>query len=834
MKSALSLRVSILFAAIFFWANPSHAQGIIYVTSLEDKISGTGGCSLKEAIYSANFDDNVAVLGYSNPFFKDGDPTPDNPTLIRTQCAPGNGDDRIVLPSGYLLQLSQISQDESHYLGRTATPLITSNITIEGAGATLQAVPDTTEDCFLFVLNGPPCSLSFRAFSVGSTGNLTIKNLTLKGFLAQGGNGGAGGGGGGMGAGGVIYVQGGQLTVENSTFDSNEAIGGTGGTPQQIPDPFRGGYYAPAGGGGGGLSGNGGPPGYSGCAVEGVAPQAGGGGGGGAVDDAGNGGGCEFKSVGGYAGGTLGTHCGGWGGGQSLDPLSNDVNGKDGMCLGGGGGGAADGFFVSGNGGKGQYGGGGGAGANGGGDGNDAGFGGGGGAGWTGFFGGTRGGKGGFGGGGGAAEDGHVGGGHPGVGGAFAGDAHKFNGGGGAGLGGAIFNDSGAIFIQNSTFSGNVAVRGNGGGAGTPDAADNGADAGAAIFSNNGSTVLQHVTISGNETTGSGGGVYIYQDPNLQAPTSLSIYNSIIAHNGAGFAATNECVVSGSSVTTDGSGNLILDNGSCPGVASGSDPNLGPLQNNGGLTPTMAIPKSSPAFNAADPFHATNRDQRNIFRPQVGVPDIGAFELCVAANPLFPPCEVPTVTNPDPLAILTMVATPLTGGTTNPTPGTHPVLLGSVSVIRAIPTAGNTFLGWLGTVTDPTNPLTTVIMDHDQTVTAQFSGLTTTISGNITGKSGPANARDWTLSLTNSGPAGADAIIPSFTLLQTFGANCTPHISGAFPLTVPTLSAGQTGFADVLLDFTGCAANARFTATFTFSANNGTVTGNVVRTNQFE
>jgi CSLREA domain-containing protein len=61
MKSALSSRVIILFAAIFFWANPSHAQGIIYVTSLEDKIGGTGGCSLKEAIYSANFDDNVAI-----------------------------------------------------------------------------------------------------------------------------------------------------------------------------------------------------------------------------------------------------------------------------------------------------------------------------------------------------------------------------------------------------------------------------------------------------------------------------------------------------------------------------------------------------------------------------------------------------------------------------------------------------------------------------------------------------------------------------------------------------------------------------------------------------
>jgi hypothetical protein len=379
-----------------------------------------------------------------------------------------------------------------------------------------------------------------------------------------------------------------------------------------------------------------------------------------------------------------------------------------------------------------------------------------------------------------------------------------------------------------------VAVRGNGGGAGTPDAAANGADAGAAIFSYNGSTVLQHVTISGNESTGGGGGVYIYQDPASQAPTSFSVYNSIIANNGAGFSAPNECVVNGPSIATDGSGNLFLDNENCPGIVSGSNPNLGPLQNNGGLTPTMAISKTSPAFNAADPAHGLNRDQRNVYRPQAGGYDIGAYEACVSVNPALPPCEQPTVINPDPLAILTMVATPLTGGITNPAPGIHPVPLDSVSVIQAIPTPGNTFLGWLGTVTDPTNPLTTVIMDHDQTITAQFSGLTTTIFGNIITKAGPSNARDWTLSLTDNGPAGAAAIIPSFALAQTSGSACSPQITSAFPLNVGTLQPGQTGTADVVIDFTGCASTARFTATFTYSANNGTVNGTVVRTNQFQ
>jgi hypothetical protein len=808
-----SLRFAICAAillASLIGVHPAKAQGIIYVTSLKDKITETGGCSLQEAIFSANLDNNVAIDKYD----LDG-----TPHVITTQCAKGQGDDTIVLPSGATLLLGTVVDDPDNPTGPAATPMITSHITIEAAGSTLQYAPNlNTPPCQFFTFPYP-CVYSLRLFAIASNGYLKLNNANVKGFLVRGGNGGWNGGGAGMGAGGAIFVRAGTLEVTNSTFSGNGVIGGDALTFNNDP-----------GGGGGGLAGWGGP---GSCAFQ-IGAEGNGGGGGGARgfgtgSCVGGGGGTVYD---GLTDGTGAFACGGGGGGSVEHP--DQISGLDAPCAGGGGGGGANRLTSSGDGGKGAYGGGGGGGGALGGNGGDGGFGGGGGGGWTGFFGGTRGGKGGFGAGGGSVEDGHVGGGHPGVGGAFGGDANKFNGGGGAGLGGAIFNDSGYVFVQDSTFNGNFATRGNGGGAGTTGAADNGADAGAAIFSYHGSTTLQHVTISGNETTGGGGGVYIYQDPNLQAPTSLSIYNSIIANNGGAFAGPAECMINGTSVSSDGSGNLILDNGNCPGVVSGSDPNLGPLKNNGGLTPTMAIAKTSAAFNAADPSHATNRDQRNIYRPQAGGYDIGAFELCVAANPLFPPCDVPVVINPDPLAILTMVAAPLSGGTTNPAPGNHAVLLNSVSVIQAIPTPGNTFLGWLGTVTDATNPITTVIMDQDKTITAQFSGLTTTLSGNITAKSGPSNARDWTLSLTDNGPAGAAAIIPSFTLVQTFGTACTPHINSAFPLAVPTLLAGQTGSADVLIDFTGCAPTARFTATFTYSANNGTVSGSVVRSNQFQ
>ncbi len=105
-------------------------------------------------------------------------------------------------------------------------------MTIEGNGSTLQ-------------WNGPQHA---RAFSIAAGGDLTIRNMYIKGFTAKGGDGGSGGGGG-LGAGGAIYVEGGRLTVENSTFDFNRAIGGIG----SVRALLLGG-----GGGGGGLGGNGG------------------------------------------------------------------------------------------------------------------------------------------------------------------------------------------------------------------------------------------------------------------------------------------------------------------------------------------------------------------------------------------------------------------------------------------------------------------------------------------------------------------------------------------------------------------------------------------------
>ena len=813
------MALSVLAALVSLPAGRAQAQSIIYVTSLDDTIGAGKGCTLKEAVYSANFADNIAIAGY------DGQA---NPQYVTTQCVPGSSSNIIVLPTGTTpptLVLHSRDQDLNDPAGPAVLPVVTSNILIEGNGVTLQYSPCNYPGVDNF---GKPCPgiTDFNRLAVvGPTGNLTLLDLTVIGFAVHGGNAGAyagseGGGGGGLGAGGAVYVKGGKLTVQDCTFEGNSAVGGDGST---LTDPTQN-----AGGGGGGVYGSGGIGSF-------CSPDCGGsGGGGGGSFTAGLGADADGGPGGGLVSLATGESVCGGAGGEAGGKLSAGTPGQDATCDGGGGGGGSWGFLGSGNGGSGKYGGGGGGGASSGGNGGNGGFGGGGGAGATGSFGGTRGGSGGFGGGGGQAEDGTVSGaGHPGVGGKFGGDANSSDGGGGGALGGAIFNDSGTMLIQNSTFNGNIVTRGNGGSYGTP--ADNGADAGAAIFSYNGSTTLQEVTISGNESTGPLGGVYIYQDPNNPQPTTFNLWDTLIADNGGNLDAPDECTVDGSSIAMSASGNLIVDNNNCGGVATANDPGLQPLANNGGLTPTMAITKFSAAFDAADPSVALEYDQRGVYRPQAGGYDIGAYEVCVPANHIEAPCQMGPQQQPPIEVTLNIQAVPATGGTTDPAPGAHGIILDSVVVLHATPTPGNSFLGWTGPVADPSNPTTTVIMNQSQNVTAQFTTLTTTIAGNIAAKSGQANARVWILSLYDNGPAGAgNAIIPSFTLVQTAGAACTPVVNTGFPLAVGTINAGQTGTASVQIDFSGCAASSRFTATFTYSANNGTVSGSVVRTNQFE
>jgi hypothetical protein len=588
-----------------------HAGSVIAVTTTEQKIGGPGGCSLQEAILAANHD--------SSSFTAPGN----DAVVINTACAAGNGDDIIVLAPG-TYPMTNVVDDADNEMGATATPKITSPMIIEGRGALLMRF-----------------SLApMRAFAVGEGGSLDLREVHVQGFAARGGNG-ARGGGGGMGAGGAIFVHGGTLLVQWSTFEGNTATGGNGSTGNQ----FDG-----AGGGGGGIGGSGGLP----------EAQAHGGGGGGSRGNGGD----SIYLYGGGGGGTVGDappygvggyRCGGAGGySNALIPFTEE-DGHDGCAGGGGGGGAArdsspGGSLLtqSGTGGAGGYGGGGGGGGWDLGDGGQGGFGGGGGSGPAfnipGDWFGAGGGDGGFGGGGGAGPGGDVFG-EPGDGGTFGGNARDVAGGGGAGLGGAIFGHGADIEIRNSTFTGNAAVRGVGG-VGGGDTGQNGADAGGAIFTVAGSLTIRNSTIAGNESTGDGAGVVVYR-PTTGDTTTLRMYNTIVANN----TGHDECFVLGG-VDRNGSNNLItphpLDDNrtECLGITLTGDPMLGPLQLNWpGRTPTMALWPGSPAIDAGGLLDATPDDQRGVARPQMVTADIGAYEYAPGLD-TTPPVAAPTTAPP--------------------------------------------------------------------------------------------------------------------------------------------------------------------------------------------
>jgi CSLREA domain-containing protein len=118
--------------------------------------------------------------------------------------------------------------------------------------------------------------------------------------------------------------------------------------------------------------------------------------------------------------------------------------------------------------------------------------------------------------------------------------------------------------------------------------------------------------IGGGSSNGTGGGIH---------QNAGHIANTIIASNGIG----GNCELA--SFTDDGH-NLALSDSTCPGFTVG-DPNLGPLQDNGGPTKTMAISAPSAALDQLPSTGAScaATDQRGLARPQGLACDIGAFEL---------------------------------------------------------------------------------------------------------------------------------------------------------------------------------------------------------------
>ena len=163
--------------------------------------------------------------------------------------------------------------------------------------------------------------------------------------------------------------------------------------------------------------------------------------------------------------------------------------------------------------------------------------------------------------------------------------------------------------LTNVTFSGNHADSHGGG-----------------LLNANSNPTLINVTFTGNSAISDGGGMANFNSH----PTLINV---IFANSTAG----GDCKLFDSSTIAAGSShNLIEDTGSAAcgltnGVDNniiGQDPDLGPLQNNGGKTLTHALLPNSPAIDAGDDVNCPADDQRGKERPQPtgGQCDIGAYE----------------------------------------------------------------------------------------------------------------------------------------------------------------------------------------------------------------
>jgi hypothetical protein len=180
------------------------------------------------------------------------------------------------------------------------------------------------------------------------------------------------------------------------------------------------------------------------------------------------------------------------------------------------------------------------------------------------------------------------------------------------GVGGAIDSEGQSLTASNSTITGNSAggsVLGRGGG----------------LFVGAGGSTLTNVTLTSNSTTGLGAaGSNLF----VASSSPAQVRNTIVADGQGG----SNC--SGSVAST---GFNLEDANTCSfgqgGDLRNTNPQLGPLADNGGPTYTRALLAGSPAIDAGTTSGCPDIDQRGVLRPQGRSCDIGAFEVIVAGTP---------------------------------------------------------------------------------------------------------------------------------------------------------------------------------------------------------
>jgi hypothetical protein len=222
--------------------------------------------------------------------------------------------------------------------------------------------------------------------------------------------------------------------------------------------------------------------------------------------------------------------------------------------------------------------------------------------------------------------------------------------------GGAIYNNGTTSGSANLTIINSALVGNSSGGSGGGVLSDGSYGGGAML------TVVNS-TVDGNSSY-AGGGLNSF---GLDGSATMTIYNSTLNGNtatvGGGIVNNETTLEIGSSIVNAGSGsggninngfgtitslgyNLSSDTGggflTNTGDQTNTNPLLGPLQLNGGQTPTRALSCGSPAIDAGTNFLGLTTDQRGEGFPRTfgGGPDIGAFEVQQVCN--HPPVAICT------------------------------------------------------------------------------------------------------------------------------------------------------------------------------------------------
>ena len=303
-------------------------------------------------------------------------------------------------------------------------------------------------------------------------------------------------------------------------------------------------------------------------------------------------------------------------------------------------------------------------------------------------------------------------------------------------MGGAIFNMQGTLTITNSTLAGDAAT----GGGGT--VADPGKGYGGAVFNLNGSFTTVDATFANDSADYDGSAIYnMAYDAAVSRTAQTTLSGTIVATGGGpGPSLTND---KSSYITPSpnlGSANVDVSRsdlvqtmnanpGSSPivGTPLTADPLLGPLQDNGGPTETMAPAVGSPAIDAGSSFgEATDQrgDPRPVDFPGVAnaaggdAADIGAFEVqqtCgTQANP-SEACHVLSVT----VAGTGTGSVSSTAGISCPGTCTGSFGASQTLALTATPRSGSTFVGWSGACGGTRG--CEVAMSADRSITATFA-----------------------------------------------------------------------------------------------------------------